>query len=96
VGRVNGGTVAARTARAAHDPAGVAASGAPTLTVVTRPVLAKVIANIAVPCVAVAHATTALRTLLIAAITSLREGESWPPALLELDAGCAALPPPPL
>jgi hypothetical protein len=65
------------------------------LTVVTRPVFAKVIVNIAVPCVPVAQAMTALRTLFIAAKTSAREGASRTPALVLLE-GVGAGPPPPL
>ena len=37
VGRVNVGTLALRTARAMHEPAGVPAKGGATLAVVTRP-----------------------------------------------------------
>ncbi len=51
VGRENGGTVAVRTARAMHDPAGVPAKGGDTFATVTRPELANVIATVADPVV---------------------------------------------
>ncbi len=101
MGRENAGTCAARTARAAHEPAGVDASGAPTLAVVTRPDDAKVIVMGTEPWVPrlEAQSRTAPRTLFIALSTSLREGLSAPPAGDGRGAGApvlaAALPPAP-
>lgn len=75
------GTVAARTARAMHEPTGVPANGGATLAVVTRPLEAKVIEMFAMPVcpVLAAQARTAPWTPRMALSTSLRPGVSGPP-----------------
>jgi hypothetical protein len=87
--------VAERTARATHEPAGVAAKGGPTLAVVTRPLDAKVTATCTVPCWPVAHAETALRTRPIAAMMSPRAGVSASPPDVRGAGSALLLPPPP-
>ncbi len=87
--------MAERTARATHEPAGVAAKGGPTLAVVTRPLDAKVTATCTVPCWPVAHAATALRTRPIAAMMSPRAGVSASPPDVRGAGSALLLPPPP-
>jgi hypothetical protein len=93
---VNGGTVAARTARAMHEPTGVPAKGGATLAVVTRPLDAKVTEMFAIPLcpVLAAQARTAPWTPRMALSTSPRPGVSGPPpagALEEPDEGAELL-----